>query len=55
MKRTKYLLICLVLAISMIMVCACGDESSQKEQQAKGHLRLERVDWADDVKTAIND
>ena len=51
-----------MLAAGQLLSCACAErlsqtsaEASASQPYANGHLRLERNDWADDVKAALND
>lgn len=46
-KRIVSLLLCLVMILA---TCGCGGSNTKSN-----HLRLQRNDWSDDVKTAIND
>ena len=61
MKRKFKAALSVVLAACLLCTCACGkaekpapaDEKTDKPNST--HLRLKRDDWADDVKTALND
>ena len=64
MKRTKIIILCLILVISALLLCVFRNKSSNErtytqepasQSETIEHLRLERDDWADDVKTALND
>lgn len=52
-KRTICLILCLALVLSLLLSGACGEALPQS--YTSGHLRLEREDWADDVRSALND
>ena len=61
MKHRKQLII-LLLVLLLLLPCAFGKWLAQEQapefapqQQTIAHLRLEREDWADDVKAALND
>ena len=54
----------LILCLVLLLTCACQARSPQEQSQTTesasqsqeiGHLRLTREDWAEDVKTAMND
>ncbi len=62
-RKTTIALI-LILIFALTLPCGCGKQSAQglkqeaepaPESQTALHLRLEREDWAEDVKTALND
>ena len=64
MRRIKKIPFFLILIAALILQCACGQHPAPEQKQTAeaasesrttGHLRLEREDWADDVKTALND
>ena len=61
MKTKSTIIVALTLVLCMLFTCACGapQNTDTTETQANApsgtHLRLERDDWADDVKTALND
>ena len=64
MRRIINIAIVLIFSFALVLSCVCGEQPVQEqkpatetasESQAIGHLRLEREDWADDVKAAIND
>ena len=64
MKRQSIVFFSLILVLSLFLTCACGKQPEQEQTQTSEsasqpqvvtHLRLEQEDWADDVKTALND
>ena len=55
MKRKRITIISLVLVISLVLAWVCWSQTKQEQPQAAEHLRLERDDWAGDVKNAVND
>ena len=63
MRNMKNKAIILFLCLALLLTSACGAKNAREQKQAAeaaqsqtaGHLRLERADWADDVKTALND
>jgi hypothetical protein len=55
MKRLKNIAVTLILSLALLMPCGCGKQNLQEQNPSGEHLRLDREDWAEDVKTALND
>ena len=51
MKRKAKVILSLILILSMLFAFGCSKRPAKEDT----HLRIEREDWADDVKTALND